>query len=144
MRERVLEIVGERPHLALLDELDGCGGNDLIVVMDELRHRVLHVARPRLEDGVAAPHPLVRRHVLDHDHHAPAQLAGEQVVEQLERARAEPRVLVASAERTALMSSAEYSSLSRRKIRSIARSCFSFNARASRLEPSRSRLTKRL
>ena len=132
MRERVLEIVGERPHLPLLDELDRRRGNHLVVVVDELRDRVFDVARAGLEDHVALAHALVRRHVLDQHHHAPAEVAGEQVVEILERAGAEPRIARGAARaRTASMSSAEYSRPSSRKMRSIARSCFSFSARAS-------------
>ena len=44
MRERMLEIVGERPHLALLDELDRRRRNHLIVVVHQLRERVFDVA----------------------------------------------------------------------------------------------------
>ena len=85
--QRVLEIVGERPHLALLDELNRRGGDDLVVVVDQLCDGVLDVARARLEDHVAAAHPLGGGHLLDEHHHAPPQLAGEQVVEILHGAR---------------------------------------------------------
>ena len=45
MRERVLEVVGERPHLPLLDEVNGRRRDHLVVVVHELRERVVHVAR---------------------------------------------------------------------------------------------------
>ena len=43
MLERVLEIVGERPQTALLDQLHGRRGDDLIFVVNQLREAVFGV-----------------------------------------------------------------------------------------------------
>ena len=45
VREHVLEVVGERPEPPLLDQLDRRRRHDLVLVVDELRERVLEVAR---------------------------------------------------------------------------------------------------
>ena len=92
MRERMLEIVSERPHLALLDELNGCRRHHLVVVVHELRDRVFDVATPRLEDDVAFANSFVSGHVLDEEHHPASDLAGQQVVEVLGGARSQASV----------------------------------------------------
>ena len=51
--QHVLEIAGQRPQLAGLDELD-CRGRDLLtLVVDQLRERVLEIALPGAEEAVA-------------------------------------------------------------------------------------------
>lgn len=74
MRQRVLEIVGEYPHLAVFDELNCRCRNDLVVV-HELRHRVFDVTHARFEDHVALANTFRRRHVFDQDHDAAADRA---------------------------------------------------------------------
>ena len=44
-----VEIVGERPELSLADEVDRRRRDDRVVIVHELRERVLEVARPALE-----------------------------------------------------------------------------------------------
>ena len=59
MREHVLDVVGERPHLLCAHDIDRRRGDHLIVVVDQLQQRFLDVARARLEKDVAAPHLLL-------------------------------------------------------------------------------------
>ena len=94
MREHVLDVVGERPQLLLPHHVDGGGRDDLVVVVDQLQQRFLDVARPRLEQHVAAPDLLLERQVLEHRHDPLAQLPGEDVVEVLGGAGAAARVAV--------------------------------------------------
>ena len=91
--EHVLQIVAQRrPQPPLLDQQDRRRGHHLVVVVNELRQRILDIARPRLVDDVAAPDPFLGRHVLDQQHHPATQITGEHVVEQLGGARSLPRV----------------------------------------------------
>ncbi len=66
VREHVLDVVGQVPQLLRADDVDGGGRHHRVVVVDQLQERFLDVARPRLEQDVAAADPLVARHVLEH------------------------------------------------------------------------------
>ena len=90
MRQHVLDVVGEGPHLLLADDVDRRRGGDRIVVVDELQQRFLDVPRPGLEEGVAAPHPLVPRHVFEHGHDHLAERA-ERMLSRYSDAPARPR-----------------------------------------------------
>ena len=92
MGEGMLEIVGERPHLTLLDEQNRGSGDDLILVVNQLGDGVFNIADPCLEQHVAPADALIGRHVFDEDHDAPAERRLKQVVEILDGARAQPRV----------------------------------------------------
>ena len=50
MREHMLDVVGEAPHLLLAHDVDRRRRGDRIVVVDELQERFLDVPRTRLED----------------------------------------------------------------------------------------------
>ena len=95
MRQHVLEIVGERPQPALLDQQHRRRRDRLVLVVQQLRERVLDVARARPVDHVALADALVGRHVLDQQHHALADVALEQVVEVLDGPRPHAHVGVA-------------------------------------------------
>ena len=64
--------------------MNGRGGDHLVLVVDELRERVLEVADARLEEHVGAPHLFLERHVLEDRHHALADVAAQQVVQVLD------------------------------------------------------------
>ena len=93
VREHMLDVVAERPELIDADEVDRRGGDDdLVIVVDQLQQRLLHVARPRLEDHVAASDFCLDRRVLQDRDQAAALLAGEDVVEILEGAGTRARM----------------------------------------------------
>ena len=94
MREHVLEIVGERPQPAFLDEQHRRRRDRLILVVQQLRDRVLDVAQARAIDHVALADAFLLGHVVDEQHHALAHVAFEQVVEVLDRARSDAHVAV--------------------------------------------------
>ena len=81
--EHVLEVVGQPPQSLLLDALDGGRGERLLLVVDELRERVLGVAHPGAEQRVRLPGLLLDGRVLQQRHQPAAQRPGEQVVEVL-------------------------------------------------------------
>ena len=94
VRQHVLDVVGQAPHLLLADDVDRRGRDDRVVVVDQLQQRFLDVARPRLDQDVAAADPLVERHVLEHRHDPLAQRRRQDVVEVLRGARPAARVAV--------------------------------------------------
>ncbi len=65
MRQHVLHVVCERPQLLLPHHVDGGGGDDLVLVVDQLQQGFLDVARPRLQQHVAAPDFFVLRQLLE-------------------------------------------------------------------------------
>jgi len=87
MLQDVLDVVGKAPHLPRLDEMDGGSGDGLLLVVQQLRQRVLDVAGARAIDDIALADALVGGHVLDQQHDAAANIALEHVVEILDGAR---------------------------------------------------------
>ena len=61
MREHVLDVVRQAPHLASPDEVNGRRRYYLVIVVDELEQCLLDVARSCLEDDIAAADLLVER-----------------------------------------------------------------------------------
>ena len=88
MREHVLDVIGQAPDGPLADDVDRGGGDDLVVVVDQLQQGFLDVPRPRALEDVPAADPLFHRHVFENRHDALAELSGEDVVEVFGRARA--------------------------------------------------------
>ncbi len=84
--------VRERPHASLGHEVDGGGGEHLIVVVNQLRERVFGIATTGPVQQVDPAHAFVLRHVLDDEHHAFPQRAGQHVVEVLAGTGARARV----------------------------------------------------
>ena len=84
MRTHELEIVGQAPHPTRDDEMDGRGSQHRIVVVHQLRQRVLGVARPALHDQVRDAHLLRDRRVVENRQHALSDVALEQIVEVLD------------------------------------------------------------
>ena len=92
MREDVLDVVGERPHLVRPRGVDRRRSHHLVVVVDQLQQCLFDVARTGLEQDVAAPDLLVERHFLEHRHDALAERPVEQVVEELRGVGAGARI----------------------------------------------------
>ena len=105
MLECILEVVGQRPEAALLDELHRCRGDHLILVVNELRKAVFGVADPRLQQRVAALDLFLDRQLLEHRHHALAQRASRAMLSRYSAALALMRASpCASDQRAAEMS----------------------------------------
>ena len=69
MGEHVLQVVGQRPHATFFHQQHGRRRNRLVFVVQELRHRVFHVAHAGPVHHVALADALLGRHVFDENHH---------------------------------------------------------------------------
>ena len=90
MRCDVFEVGFERGELSLGGEVDRGCGDDRVVVVYELRQRVLDVSRPAPEHAVRILHLLGQRRVVENGHDAPADDAAEKVVQILDGGCAPP------------------------------------------------------
>ena len=88
MHAEPLEIVGQRARHAGGHEVNGCRGNHRIGVVNQLRQRVIEVARPRPEHEIGVADPGRQRRLVDERHDPFAHVAPQQVVEVLEGAGA--------------------------------------------------------
>ena len=94
MGEHVLQVVGQRPHATFFHQQHGRRRNRLVLVVQELRHRVFHVAHAGPVHHVALADALLGRHVFDENHHPLAHVTRQQVVQVLDAPRADLRVAV--------------------------------------------------
>ena len=90
--EHVLEIVDELPEGFFLDPLDRRRGEELVLVVDELRQRVREVALPGLEQGVPLARLRVHGEVFEQGDEPEAQRAPQEVVQVLGGSRAIARI----------------------------------------------------
>ncbi len=117
VRQHVLDVVGQAPHLLLAHDIDCRGGGDGVVVVDQLQQRFLDVARTRLEEQVAATDTLLARHVLEHRQHLLAERAREEVVEVFRCARSRARIAVFERPACRVDVGGRWTSVNRLKIR---------------------------
>src|SRR5215470_14402854 len=87
----VFEIVDESPDAALADEVDRRGGQYRIVLVYELRERVVEITRPALEHDVRVADLLGERRVIEDRHDAFPNDAAKQIVQIFDRRRAPAR-----------------------------------------------------